>query len=140
MECCKGKTYPSNENGTPYIKCTVCGRDLAESTQTRSNDLNKAYFAWLTEIARDCENRGVTLPMILSKMQHMEVRPTKKNLHETIAMAWIETAACKKSSTELTTKEMQELIDALTLFFSHYCDCDIPFSPDMHRLAQHLVN
>lgn len=104
----------------------------------RSTDLNKAYFAWLTEVARDCQNRGITLQNIVENMHKLEISPTKDNLHQTLALPYIEAQHNKTSSSHLTNQEMQQLIDALTLFFSHHCDCDIPFDPD--QFLAHYVD
>lgn len=108
-----------------------------EKPKTRSTDLNAAYWAWLTEVARDMENRGITLSDVLDKMQHFEVFPTKDSLHYCLSKNYIEKQFQKDSSAKLDTREMQQLIDALTMFFGTHFDSDIPFSPDMHNIIKH---
>lgn len=102
----------------------------------RSINLNNSYWAWLSEVARDMNNRGITLPDILEKMHHFEVCPTKDNLHDCLSKNYIQKQFQKTSSSQLTNQEMQQLIDALTLFFGTYFDNDIVFSPDMHNILK----
>ena len=40
--------------------------------KVRSIELNKAYFAWLGEVARDMENRGITLQDVLDQVKELQ--------------------------------------------------------------------
>lgn len=138
-EQCKDKLMQKGPK--PYAWCGSCGRDLSEEPKShskRSNPFNRAYFAWITEIAKDCENRGITMQDIVEKMHTLEVKPTKDNIHNILTLPFIEKQFLKTSSTELDNAEMQQVVDALTLFFGTYFDSDVPFDPVLAHYAKDM--
>lgn len=103
----------------------------------RSLSLNDAYWAWLTEVARDSQNRGITVREMLKRIQTFDAIPTKDFLHETYAKPIIEQQFFKDSSRKCSNQEIQQLIDQLTVLFAENLDTDVPFSPDMHKLVKY---
>ena len=111
------------------------------TTETkRSTNLNDAYWAWLTEIARDCQNRGITVQQMLERVKTFDAVPTHKFIHEMYAKPIIKQQYFKDTSTKCTNQELQHVIDALTVIFSEGLDTDIPFDPNMHNLVKYYEN
>ena len=138
MNCCKDKSYPPNQDGTTYIKCGTCGRDLADKPQ-RSISQNKSIHLWLEWLADELNKQGVTIQDVVSQIKKAEIRPTKENLKETMWKPMQMALFNKESSTELTTDEVDKVYEMLNAFLPQIPGYDGVSIPFPNAADQHLV-
>ena len=70
---------------------------------------NSNYWAWITELAREMNDKGIDLNEVLT----VPIMPTGEILHEVITKKLIKSIYGKKSTTELDTKELSEVVDII---------------------------
>jgi hypothetical protein len=106
----------------------------SQVNKSRSTNLNDAYWAWLTEVARDANNRGITVSEFFDRIKSFDAIPDKDFLHRTYAKEIIKKQFGKESSSHCTNQELQQVIDQLTVIFAEGVDNEIPFDPEMHNI------
>lgn len=100
---------------------------------TRTEVQNKALHKYLELVAKELENQGQTMRDVLWRGRYLEVPPTKHSIKE---MVWkpIQNATLgKKSTTELTTKEINQVYEVMSMFLARNFGIDIPF-PSQNEL------
>ena len=56
--------------------------DSIDTTPTRTDNQNAAYWVWLTQIEREAENAGITFDQVVGHTHQLRV--TKENVHELV--------------------------------------------------------
>ncbi len=133
-EQCVNKSYPPNEQGTPYIKCSTCGRELSEPAEKkRTLNQNRAIHLYLRLLADEMNKQGVTLQQVVKAIQRAEIRPTEHNLKEVVWREMQKALFGKESTTELTTAEVDKVYEMVNAFVTTKIDgydgTSVPF-PD----------
>lgn len=100
---------------------------------------NKALHLWLTLLAKRMKEQGLDMKKVLKPS--VEITPTmelcKEYLWRPIQIAKYN----KESTTELTTTELQGVIQDLDRFFLSKHGIDLPFpSEDNIQLMKNLIN
>lgn len=99
----------------------------------RSTQQNKSLHKWLEMIAHEANNQGLTLQDIVEVIRKIEIRPNKENLKQVVVHPYIKAAYDIDSTTQLTTQQMDELIDGVTKLFGQTWGITIPFPSEENR-------
>lgn len=93
----------------------------------RSNQQNKAIHKYLDLVAHELQNQGQTLQDIVKKVDMIEITPTTETLKSNIWKPIQEAMLGKKSTTELTTAEVNQVYEIISMFLSKNFQIDLPF-------------
>ncbi len=99
-------------------------------TRTAQN----ALHLWFEQVAEELNNKGITQRMLLEKINGIDVPCSKesiKDLWKAIQSRYIG----KKSTTSLTSGEIDKIYDALNKALGERLECHVPF-PDRLQLMQ----
>ena len=103
---------------------------IAESKAMRG-----ALHLYLSQVAHEANNQGLTLQDMVKVIKQLEIRPNTKNLKETFAKPYTLSAFGLDSTEKLDSEQVTELYDALNKVFSYYWQIHLPF-PSVE--SQHL--
>jgi hypothetical protein len=86
-----------------------------------------AIHLYLSQVAHEANNQGLTLQDMIKVVKKLEIRPNTNNLKETFLKPYIESAFGLKSSEKMTSQQIDETYDALNKLFSFYWHISLPF-------------
>jgi hypothetical protein len=95
--------------------------------ETRTDRQNRAIHKYLEMVAHELSNQGQTMNGVVAKMTTTESPPTKNSVKEVI---WkpIQTILCgKKSTTELSTAEVNKVYEVVSQFLANQFQISLPF-------------
>lgn len=75
----------------------------------RSIKQNSNYWAWITALSKEMLEKGIDINEVLT----VPIMPTPEILHEVITKRLIKSIYGKKSTTELSTKELSEVVEII---------------------------
>ncbi len=102
--------------------------DKATKTeQKRTLRQNRALHKYLTLVAHELQNQGQTLQDVVKKISFAEITPTTQSLKEVMWRPIQQTAIGKDSTTELTTAEIKQVYDLVSMFLSKQFEIDLPW-------------
>lgn len=99
----------------------------------RTDPQNKAIHAWFTAIEKDCNERGITVPVLLDGLEVEVTKELVKKMFQRVAYI-----TCNKSEThKLNVDEMNMVIKAFDLMLSKQ-GVNVPFnSKDLELLDEY---
>ena len=98
----------------------------------RTTRQNSALHKYLEMVAHELANQGQTIQGVVKKVDWIEITPTKESIKETLWRPIQETVVGKKSTTELTTKQVNEIYEIMSMFLSKQFGIALPFPQDLH--------
>ena len=104
-----------------------------EPKKPRSTAQNSSLHLWLSMIAHEANNMGLTLQNLVEKVQKIEIRPSTENLKEIFVKPYIKSAYNLDSTTKMNTEQLNETYDAMNKLFSYYWHISIPFPSDENK-------
>ena len=93
----------------------------------RTTTQNKSIHLYLEMVARELANQGQTMKDVVRLMPEVEIPPTKDSLKQIVWKPIQETALGKKSTTELTTAEVNTIYDIISMFLAKNFEISLPF-------------
>lgn len=100
--------------------------DFKQRTELQNNAIH-LYLEW---VARELQNQGQTMQDVVEKINFAEITPSKNAVKEMIWRPIQETVVNKKSTTELTKNEVNEVYEIISMFLSKQFRIDLPFPND----------
>jgi hypothetical protein len=102
-----------------------------------SQAMRGALHLYLTQVANEANNKGLTLQDMVKVIKHLEIEPSLLLLKETFAKPYIEAAFKIKSTEKLTADQVTQTYKALDKVFSLGFDISFPFpSRETQMLAE----
>ena len=95
--------------------------------QTRTLLQNRAIHKYLEMVAHELQNQGVTMQEVVKKVDWIEITPTKDSIKSVIWKPIQETILGKRSTTELTTAEVDKVYDIMSMFLAKQFEISLPF-------------
>src|SRR5688572_26314644 len=103
--------------------------NATDNTPKRTDRQNRSIHAYLNMIAHELQNQGQTLQDVVKKVSFAEITPTTQSLKEILWRPIQETVVGKKSTTELSTAEVNQVYEIISMFLSKQFGISLPF-PD----------
>jgi len=97
-----------------------------------------ALHLYLSQVAHEANNMGLTLQDMVKVIKKLEIRPNTTNLKETFLKPYIKSAFNLDSSEKMSNQQITEAYDALNLVFSHYWHICLPFPTDEQKQLENL--
>ena len=88
----------------------------------RTTKQNNSIHLWFEEVARELNDRGIDMRVLVKNLQVSHTKDSIKGVWKAIA----EAKYGKKSTTELTTKEVDEVFDEFNKLLAEF-DIHLPF-------------
>lgn len=104
-----------------------------------SNSQRGALHLYLSQVAAEANNQGLTLQDMIKVVNKLEIRPNTSNLKETFLKPYILSAYNLQSSEKMTNQQITETYDALNKLFSYYWQIYFPFPTDEEKQKENLV-
>ena len=101
-----------------------------EKMEKRTPIQNNALHLYFEQVAHELKNQGQTMQNIIKKFEFCEIIPTKQSVKDIIWRPIQETVVSKKSTTELTKHEVNEVYEIVSMFLSKQFQIDLPFPND----------
>lgn len=108
---------------------------MPPSEEKRTDRQNRTIHLYLTLVARELQNQGQTIQGIVKKVDWAEIIPTKQSVKEVLWRPIQETVVSKKSTTELSTSEVNKIYEIMSMFLSKQFGISLPFPT-----SQDLIN
>lgn len=98
----------------------------------RTSKQNRNYWAWITELSKEMIDKGIDLEEVLT----VPIMPTPEILHEVITKKLIKKLYDKKSTTQLDTKQLSEVVDIIRHAISERTqgEINLPFNENMRDM------
>jgi len=93
----------------------------------RSSAQNRSIHKYLEMVAHELANQGQTMQGVVRKVAMVEIPPTKDSLKEMLWKPIQEVALGKKSTTELTTDEVNKIYEIISMFLAKEFEISLPF-------------
>jgi hypothetical protein len=103
----------------------------------RSNQQNKALHKYCEMVAHELENGGHTMQDVVKKIDMCEIYPTTRTVKEIIFKPIQEAVLGKKSTTELTTNEINKVYEVMSMFLAKEFEISLPF-PSIEQTELYL--
>lgn len=97
---------------------------IEHNQKIRSDRQSRAMHLWCTEVARELNDRGIDMRVLVKNLQVSHTKDSVKGIWKAIG----EAKYGKKSTTQLTSKEIDEVYDEFNKLLSEH-DVHIAF-PD----------
>jgi hypothetical protein len=109
--------------------------ELIEDTTTKqiSSAQRGALHLYLSQVAHEANNKGLTLQNMVEVVKKLEIKPTTSNLKETFLKPYILSAYQLTSSEKMSNQQIDESYDALNKLFSYYFDIHFPFPSEADK-------
>lgn len=101
-------------------------KDTTKEKQ-RTTTQNKALHAYLCMVAHELQNQGQTMQNVVRKVDMVEITPTTQTVKEIIWRPIQEITLGKKSSTELSTAEINKVYEIMSMFLAKEFEISLPF-------------
>lgn len=116
------------------LKKKRCKVDLIEKNNIRTASQNNSIHLYCEMIAETLNDLGHTFSFMAIRGKTVEIRYTRELVKETIWKPIQDALFGKKSTTELTTTEVNEIVEPLIRFFAER-DIYLPF-PSQESLSE----
>jgi len=93
----------------------------------RTTQQNKSIHLWLTQVADELDKNGHTLQDVVKSIKRAEIRPTMESLKEVMWKPLLLIMFNKKSTTKMTTKEVDKIYDVANKFLADNFELHVPF-------------
>jgi len=94
---------------------------------SESKAMRGALHLYLSQVAHEANNQGLTLQDMVKVIKLLEIRPNTNNLKETFLKPYIFSAFKLDSSEKLDSNQVTETYDALNKVFGYYWHIHLPF-------------
>jgi hypothetical protein len=88
---------------------------------------NSALHKYLEMVAHELQNQGQTMQNVVRKVDMVEITPTTQTVKEIIWRPIQEITLGKKSSTELSTAEINKVYEIMSMFLAKEFEISLPF-------------
>ena len=88
---------------------------------------NSSIHKYCEMVARELCNQGQTMQDVIKKITLTEITPTTYSVKEIIFKPLQEATLGKKSTTQLTTAEVDQVYKIMSMFLSKQFEIDLPF-------------
>jgi len=85
-------------------------------------------------VARELENGGHTMQNVIQHINRVEITPTKENVKQIIWHEIQKALFGKKSTTELTTDEVNKVYEVMSMFLAREFEISLPFPSEEQTL------
>jgi len=92
---------------------------------------NKSLHLYLELVARELANQGQTMQEVVKKVNWLEITPTKTSIKEVLWRPIQETVVGKKSTTELSTAEVNKIYEIMSMFLSKQFGIALSFPSEL---------
>lgn len=93
----------------------------------RSNQQSKAIHVYVQMVADELCNQGQTLQNVIQHINRVEITPTKENVKQVVWHEIQKALFGKKSTTELTTDEVNKVYEVMSMFLAREFEISLPF-------------
>lgn len=93
----------------------------------RSKSQNDAMHKYFEMVAHELRNQGQTMQDVIQKISMVEITPTTNSIKEIVWKPVQEVVLGKTSTTQLTTKEINQVYEVVSMFLAKEFKVDIPF-------------
>lgn len=100
---------------------------LLTNMEQRTPKQNDSLHLYLTMVAHELENQGQTMNDVVKKYDKIEIPATKSSVKEIIWKPIQEATLGKRSTTELTSKEINDVYQIVAGFLAMSFGIDLPF-------------
>ena len=111
--------------------------DLLLKEKQRTLKQNSAIHKYLEMVARELQNQSQTMQGVVEKISWTEITPTLKSVKEVLWRPIQETVVGKKSTTELTTAEVNKVYEIISMFLAKEFEISLPF-PNIEETDNYL--
>lgn len=101
--------------------------------KVRTPRANNAMHLYFTEVARELNDRGIDMRVLIKDLQLSHTKYSVKEIWKTMA----EAKYGKDSTTKLTSKEIDEIYDDLNRFLAMY-DIHVSFPNNLYFLNEEI--
>src|SRR3990167_11370310 len=112
---------------------------MQENDLQRTLTQNSAIHKYFELVARELQNQGQTMQQVIKKINWCEITPTKQSVKEIIWRPIQEEVCGKKSTTELTTSEVDQIYQITAMFLAKQFKISIPF-PSIEETDEYLTS
>ena len=98
---------------------------------------NASLHKYLTMVAHELENQGQTMTDVIKKWPTVEITPTMNSVKEIIWRPVQNMQVGKKSTTELTTSEVDKIYQIVSMFLSRQFGISLPF-PSQENTEEYI--
>lgn len=111
----------------------------SDTTQpkTRSLTQNKALHKYCEMVAHELSNNGHTMQDVVKVITRVEITPTTENVKEILWREIQKALFGKKSTTELTTAEVNRVYEVMSMFLAREFEISLPF-PSEENTQEYL--
>lgn len=100
----------------------------------RTQSQNNALHLYLSRVADELNKEGRTMQDVMRAVKRAEIRPTMEGLKEVVWKPMQEIMLAKKSTTELTKQEVDEVFEMFNAFMGREFGIHIPFPHDPDKI------
>lgn len=97
----------------------------------RTDSQNRAIHLWLEQVAKELRENGIDMKAALQ--YSVDIVPTKENLKEVVWRPIQKSLYGKKSTTELQTNEVTDIIDVIIRHFAEHHHVQLPPFPSIEN-------
>lgn len=102
--------------------------------EQRTSQQNKALHKYLTLVAQELTNQGQTMQEVVKHIRKAEITPTMHTIKEIVWKPLQEIILGKKSTTELTTAEVNKVYEVMSMWLAKEFQIDLPFPSNEDEL------
>lgn len=100
----------------------------------RTASQNNALHLYLSRVADEMNKQGITMQDVMRAVKRAEIRPTMEGLKEVVWKPLQEVMLAKKSTTELSKTEVDEVYEMFNAFIGREFGIHVPFPNDPDKL------
>lgn len=104
--------------------------------EKRTNRQNAALHKYLTQVSEVLDKEGNTMQDVVKAIKRAEIRPTPVALKEVVWKPLQEIMLGKKSTTELTTAEVDKVYEAMNKWLGDNFQTHVPFPSEETALER----
>ncbi len=109
-----------------------------EIPKQRTLAQNNAIHLYLSWVAREMVNKGMTLQDVVAQIKKVEITPTPYNLKEVVWREIQKALLGKESTVHLTKHEVSEVYDVMSRWLAEHFEIDLPFPVDEEKQRDKL--
>ena len=98
---------------------------------------NRGLYKYFELIAHELQNQGHTMNDVVEKYSAIEIYPTTHSVKEVLWKPIMTALLGKSSTTELTTKEINQVYDAVSMFLAKQFGISLPF-PSQENTEEYI--
>lgn len=130
------KPFSARPRALEYLKTVIVSEEVKEEASTRTSQQNKAIHKWFDDIAKLCQNEGVTMNLLIGHTHDVMVT---KDAVKALWKALQEALFATESTTELKkTGQIEIMIDHFVALFAKEEIELPPFPNDADKQMENL--